>query len=329
MIISRTPLRISFAGGGTDLPEFYNRSMGSVLSTSIDKYIYVIVQSRFDELIVLNYSKKETVTTIHDIEHELIRESLKKTGIQKGIEITTLADIPSQGSGLGSSSSVTVGLLNALYTYQHQQVSTERLAREACEIELDVCQKPIGKQDQYIAAYGGMKIFQFFGTGRKRVEIHPVIMDKRSQDIFQQYLVLFYTGKTRQSSKILTEQKKKMDWKFDTLMKMREQVPQLRKILESQTLYEDVGTLLHQGWTYKKEMSEKISTQGIDYMYEKALNAGAVGGKITGAGGGGFLLLYVPLSKQPAVRQALAEYQQFPFQFELAGSIILLNTGRQ
>jgi len=175
MIISQTPLRISFAGGGTDLPSFYHHEDGWVISSAIDKYIFVIIKERFDNKIYINYSKKEIVDRVDDIEHDLVREAMRKTGVEKGVEITTLADIPSSGSGLGSSSSVTVGLLNALYAYRGELVTAERLAREACDIEINILGKPIGKQDQYIAAYGGVRFFQF--KSNEEVVVEPINLD--------------------------------------------------------------------------------------------------------------------------------------------------------
>ena len=203
MIITQTPLRISFAGGGTDFPDYYRQDTGRVLSTAIDKYLFVIVKERFDNRIYVNYSQKEIVDRIDDLQHELVREAMRKTGVLDGVEITTLADIPSEGSGLGSSSSITVGLLNALYAYQGEQVPAERLAREACEIEIDILGKPIGVQDQYIAAYGGLRLFTFGSEGRvqaDRVNMTDIMRRRLSNN-----LMLFFTNRTRRSSEILEE----------------------------------------------------------------------------------------------------------------------------
>ena len=201
MIISQTPLRISFAGGGTDLASFYRHEEGWIISSAIDKYIFVIVKERFDNMIYINYSKKEIVDSVDEIEHDLVREAMRKTKVERGVEITTLADIPSSGSGLGSSSSVTVGLLNALYAFQGEQVTAERLAREACEIEIDILGKPIGKQDQYIAAFGGIRFFKF--KPNEEVVFDKINLENSFKRKFGANLLLFFTGKTRSSDRIL------------------------------------------------------------------------------------------------------------------------------
>ena len=208
MIISKTPLRISFAGGGTDLPSFYRKDFGSVLSSTIDKYIYVIIKERFDDLIYINWSKKEIVDNPEAIEHDLVREAIKKAGIRKGVEVTTLADIPSEGSGLGSSSSLTIGLLNAFYTYMGEQVSTERLAEEACEIEIDIIGKPIGKQDHYAAAFGGLNEVRF--QKNDEVKVNKIKLSNENLRNFGTHLLLFYTNITRKASRILEEQNRKL-----------------------------------------------------------------------------------------------------------------------
>jgi D-glycero-alpha-D-manno-heptose-7-phosphate kinase len=323
MIISQTPLRISFVGGGTDLEDFWSLEPGKVLSTAIDKYIYVIVKERFDDLIYLNYSEKEVVEKVSDVKHDLVREAMIKAGIEKGLEITTLADIPSEGSGLGSSSSVTVGLLNAFYAYQGKQVTAEQLAKEACEIEIDILGKPIGKQDQYIAAYGGMREINFLPD--KKVTIEAINIKSQNRLVFGSNLLLFYTDITRQSSDILTNQKAETQNKRDILKQIRDQVPRVREILEHGTIYDDIGQILHETWVLKKQITEKISNPLINEMYQKARKAGALGGKISGAGGGGFLLLYVPRDKQNKVRMVLKEYREFPFMLNPDGSKIIFN----
>ena len=323
MIISQTPLRISFVGGGTDLEDFWSLEPGKVLSTAIDKYIYVIVKERFDDLIYLNYSEKEVVEKVSDVKHDLVREAMIKAGIKKGLEITTLADIPSEGSGLGSSSSVIVGLLNAFYAYQGKQVTAEQLAKEACEIEIDILGKPIGKQDQYIAAYGGMREINFLPD--KKVTIEAINIKSKNRLVFGSNLLLFYTDITRQSSDILTNQKAETQNKRDILQQIRDQVPRVREILEHGTIYDDIGHILHETWVLKKQITEKISNPLINEMYQKARKAGALGGKISGAGGGGFLLLYVPRDKQNKVRMVLKEYREFPFMLNPDGSKIIFN----
>ena len=323
MIISQTPLRISFVGGGTDLEDFWSLEPGKVLSTAIDKYIYVVIKERFDDLIYVNYSEKEVVEKISDLKHDLVREAMIKAGIKKGLEITTLADIPSEGSGLGSSSSVIVGLLNAFYAYQGKQVTAEQLAKEACEIEIDILGKPIGKQDQYIAAYGGMREINFLPD--KKVTIEAINIKSKNRLVFGSNLLLFYTDITRQSSDILTNQKAETQNKRDILQQIRDQVPRVREILEHGTIYDDIGHILHETWVLKKQITEKISNPLINEMYQKARKAGALGGKISGAGGGGFLLLYVPRDKQNKVRMVLKEYREFPFMLNPDGSKIIFN----
>lgn len=322
MIISKTPLRISFVGGGTDLPSFYEKDYGAVLSSTIDKYIYIIIKVRFDDLIYVNWSKKEIVNKPDEIEHDLIRETMKKAGIEKSVEITNLADIPSDGSGLGSSSSLTVGLLNAFYAFKGIQVSAERLAKEACEIEIDLLGKPIGKQDQYAAAFGGLNEIQFNKDGS--VKINNVKLPNDKQRVLGSNLLLFYTGITRKADNILSKQKEKTDIIYSKLVKIRNQVPVLKNYLENGKS-DSLGHMLKENWDMKKSLLSSISNKTIDEMYEKALNAGAYGGKICGAGGGGFLLLYVPREKQNDVREAMKEYREIPFMLDKYGSRIIFN----
>jgi len=326
MIISQTPLRISFVGGGTDLEEFWQHQEGKVLSTAIDKYIYVIVKERFDDLIYINYSQKEVVHDISEINHELVKEAMKITGISRGVEITTLADIPSEGSGLGSSSSVTVGLLNAFHQYNGRQVTAEQLAQEACKIEIDILGKPIGKQDQYIAAYGGIREITFNQDGT--VNVDDINVSNGNRRIFGSNILLFYTNITRKSSSILEDQKKNTKQIFNILRKIRDQVKDFRRVLENGAPFDGAGHILHDTWLYKQKLDSKISNDVINKMYQKARNAGALGGKISGAGGGGFLMLYVPREKQNSVREALKNYREFPFMLEPDGSKVIFNIRR-
>ncbi|HDN94687.1 MAG TPA: GHMP kinase [Nitrospirae bacterium] len=325
MIISQTPLRISFVGGGTDLKSFYHKEDGMVLSTAIDKYVYVIVKERFDDKIYINYSIKEIVDDVSQIKHQLVREAMKKIGIDKGVEITTLADIPSEGSGLGSSSTVTVGLLNALYNYVGKQVTLEQIAREACEIEIDICGKPIGKQDQYAAAYGGLNKITFHSD-------ESVSVDKVSlfnKDIIQlgSRLLLFFTNKTRKADAILKKQKRTTGDNLEVLKQMRDIVPTLERSLVMCN-FNKLGKLLHENWLLKKSLVGSISNPEINKMYNKAMDAGATGGKICGAGGGGFLLMYVPKAKQDKVRAALSDYREMHFMLDSFGSRIIFNVRR-
>lgn len=319
MIITQTPFRISFVGGGTDFPDFFREHGGGVLSSAIDKYVYVIVQKRyFDDLIYVNYSKKEIADEVDKIEHELVREAMKKTGVLKGVEITTVADIPIAGTGLGSSSSVTVGLLNALYLFRGIQKSTEELARQACEIEIEHCKKPIGVQDQYIAAYGGLKRFNFNQDGS--VEAKYIELPESKFRDLSNNLMLFYTQKTRKSDTILGEQKNNISQKKEELLALKELVNRLEQSLNNSSGLDDFGKILHENWLLKKKLTDKISNPEIDEMYNRALAAGAVGGKIAGAGGGGFLLLYCPQERQNSVRQALSDFRELHFNLARDGS---------
>jgi len=325
MIISQTPLRISFAGGGTDLASFYRQEEGWIISSAIDKYIFVIIKERFDDKIYINYSKKEIVDCIDEIEHDLVRETMRKTKVESGVEITTLADIPSSGSGLGSSSSVTVGLLNALYAYQGEQVTADRLAREACEIEINILGKPIGKQDQYIAAFGGIRFFKF--RPDEEVIVDKINLENSFKRKFGANLLLFFTGKTRSSDKILIEQKQNTINKLEILTTMKHQAAEIRECIEARK-FDEVGEILAASWSLKKQLASQITNGDIDQMYAQAINAGALGGKISGAGGGGFLMLYCPREKQNKVREALKDFREFPFFLEKYGSKIIFNMGR-
>jgi D-glycero-alpha-D-manno-heptose-7-phosphate kinase len=309
MIISQTPLRISFAGGGTDFHRYYREHEGAVVSSAIDKYVYVVVVPRFDELIIVNYTKKETVENVRDLKHELVREALLRTGVENGLEITTLADVPSEGSGLGSSSTVTVGLLHALYAYKGRLVTAEQLAREACEIEIDICGKPIGKQDQYIAAYGG--VCQFIFRKDDSVDVKPF---RRSPELFHglsRNIMLFYTGRTRKAGNILAVQDQRTDVNLEQLHCLKALALRTAEALDRLRLWE-VGRVLNDGWQLKRQLAEGISNPEIEAMYDLALSAGASGGKICGAGGGGFLLLTCDPAHHKAVRKAMEAYRELP-----------------
>jgi D-glycero-alpha-D-manno-heptose-7-phosphate kinase len=324
VIVVQTPLRISFLGGGTDFEDFYLTEGGAVLSTAIDKCIFVVVKQRFDDMIYVNYSKKDIADSVDKLKHELVREAMRMTGMEKGVEITTLADIPSEGSGLGSSSSVTVGLLHALYAYQGEIKMAETLAKEACQIEIDILGKPIGKQDQYIAAYGNMRFITF---GDNAIEAEKILLSTEDKRRLNENLLLFYTGMTREASTILTEQKANIDAHREVLRQMRKLAFEAKKaVLEGD--FDGFGELLHQGWEFKKQLAGKISNSEIDEMYETARKAGAIGGKITGAGGGGFLLLYCRKERQEGVRRALEGLRELPFRFENYGSKVIFNYRR-
>lgn len=325
MIITQTPLRLSFAGGGTDFRDYYRVGGGCVLSTAIDKYIYVIIKERFDEKIRIGYTRTEMADSVDQIEHELARESLRRVGVTGGVEISTMADIPSEGSGLGSSSSVTVGLLHALYAYRGELVTPERLAREACEIEIDVLGKPIGKQDQYIAAYGGLRRIAF--NADESVTVTSVELPDEPKRRFSESLLLFYTGVTRKADGILSQQKENIAAKAATLDRMKAQTDEIFSALMDGKPNK-VGDILDEGWRNKRQLAERITNTEIDAMYEKALAAGAGGGKIAGAGGGGFLLLYCPVETQSAVRAALYELKELPFALERDGTKVIFNARR-
>jgi D-glycero-alpha-D-manno-heptose-7-phosphate kinase len=324
MIIVQTPLRVSFFGGGTDFPDFFNDEGGCVLSCSIDKYIFVTVKQRFDSLLRIGYTKQEMVESVDEIQHDLIREALRKTGIANGIEITTMGDIPSAGSGLGSSSTVAVGALHALYSFRGDLPTAEQLAREACEIEIDTLGKPIGVQDQYIAAFGGLRYFEFAKSGvySERLQL-PVAQVRR----LNESLMLFFTGVTRKADNILQEQKDNIAERLASLRRLKEMVHQGRAaLLDGQV--DALGELLHEAWEEKKKLASQISNGEIDEMYAAARRAGAIGGKIAGAGGGGFLLLYCPPEKREAVRAALSQLRELPFQIEPDGSKVIFNYRR-
>lgn len=325
MIIVQAPLRVSFLGGGTDFPDYYREDGGAVLSCAIDKYIFVTVKQRFDHLLRIGYTRQEMVERVADIQHELIRESLRKTQIEEGLEITTMGDIPSAGSGLGSSSTVTVGALHALYSYLGELITAERLAQEACQIEIETLGKPIGVQDQYIAAYGGLRLFEFGRDGTVRSEkldLRPGMLMRLNES-----LLLFFTGVTRKADTILGEQKRNIHDRRAILGEMQDMARHARDELVAGRL-EGLGEMLHQGWELKKKLASQISNGGIDEMYAAARKAGALGGKITGAGGGGFLLLFCPPERRSAVRSALAHLQELPFQVERDGSKVIFNYRR-
>ena len=296
-----------------------------MVSTAIDKFVYCIAKERFDEKIYVNWTKKEIVESVDQIEHALVREAMRKVGVTKGIEISFLSDIPAEGSGLGSSSSVTVGVLNTLYHYVGATPTTEQLARDACEIEIEILGKPIGVQDQYIAAFGGLRCFEF-GPGRD-VKVTAVETTRTALEDLDNMLMLFYTGKTRQASSILSQQKSNIGQKAEVLQQMTEQARQVRRLIEAGDI-DGLGTMLHQGWEAKRKLAAGVSSGELDEVYERAVKAGALGGKISGAGGGGFFLLCVPSHKRQAVRQALANLREMPFRLERGGSGIVLNLQR-
>lgn len=325
MIIVQTPLRVSFFGGGTDFPSFFMEEGGCVLSSAIDKFIFLTIKERFDDKLRVGYTRTEMVDDIEELQHELIRESLRTTGIMNGVEITTMGDIPSEGSGLGSSSTVTVGALHAMYAYQGEIISAERLAREACTIEIETLKKPIGIQDQYIAAYGGLRFFEFLPDGEVKTEKVKISTDARRA--MNDNFLLFFTGVGRKSSTILNEQKENIKDRSNELREMKEMAYQARSYVEAEN-FDALGELMNQSWELKKKLAGKISNDQINNLYDKARGAGAIGGKIAGAGGGGFLLLYVPYERQNKVRSVLQDLQELPFRLESDGTKIIFNYRR-
>lgn len=323
MIISRTPLRISFVGGGSDIAAYYKHASGAVVTTAIDKYVYIMVEKQFDGRIIVQYSKTEVVNAVSNIQNNLIREAMKMTGVNKGIHLTSISDVPSEGTGMGSSSAYVVGLLNALYAYQGKHVSPMQLAREACEIEIDILHKPIGKQDQYIAAYGGFRYFQFLTDGS--VSVDPIFCSPATKRKLEQRLLLFYTGVTRSADPILAQQMKRMKTNMDTQSAMGAMVAMagvMRKDLDNNTI-KSFGSLLHDNWELKKTMTDAVTTSAINTWYAKARKKGATGGKILGAGGGGFLLLYAEKRYHDKIKRALSDLTLLPFRFEPWGSKII------
>jgi len=323
MIISKTPLRMSFAGGGSDLKEYYQHRHGAVVSSAIDKYVYIAVNKKHTDIIRVGYSKTEHVKKIDDIEHNLVREALKLVGIDTpGIDIVYMSDmLPAhQGSGLGASSSILVGTLNALYAFKGEHVSADTLAQEACKIEIDILKHPIGKQDQYASAYGGINYIQF--NSDESVFVNPLIFKKNIKDELNKNMILFYTGLNTRSDAILTEQKKNTKDNLHILDKMIELTNDLKTALQNNDLTE-FGDILHKGWVFKQKLSSNISNSTINKYYEKGKKAGAIGGKILGSGGGGFLLFYCEEKNQNKVRKALSNLKETPFKFESQGSKII------
>ncbi len=320
MIITKTPFRISFAGGGSDVPAFYEEHGGCVLSTTINKYIFITIHPYFhNNQTLLKYSQNELVNSIDEIQHSIFHCVLKDMGIH-GVEIGSTADVPS-GTGLGSSSTFTVGLLHSLYSYQGKFASKEKLAREACMVELEKLNKPIGKQDQYAAAYGGLKFYRFNQDGS--VSVEPILMKSSVKKELEENLVMYYTGVTHDATEILKEQSSnsKQQDKVENLKKMCGLAESMRESLNKNDISR-FGEYLHEGWMLKKELASSITNSSFDEIYQKALQNGAVGGKLLGAGGGGFFLFYCPKEKQEALTNALG-LRKFDFAFENDGASIV------
>lgn len=322
MIITRAPFRVSFCGGGSDLPSFYEKYGGCVLSTTIRKYMYLTIHNYFyKNRIVLKYSKTEDVKDFSEIDHKIFKQCLADFNI-KGVEISSMADIPA-GTGLGSSSTFTVALLQLLYTYTGQYVSKYKLAKEACTVEIDKLGKNIGKQDQFAAAFGGLKFYEFMTNGFVKVE--PVVMTPESYLKLENNLMMFYLGGMHSASEILKRQSdniKSMD-KAKVQKQMCDIARKLKDELQNNNV-DAMGELLHDNWMLKKSLAQGISNSFIDNIYDVALDAGATGGKLLGAGGAGFMLFYVPLEKQNHVRKALSCLREMDFEMDNSGASIVM-----
>lgn len=325
MIISKTPLRISFFGGGTDYPDYFKQHGGAVLSTSIDKYVYITVNQPSlisEHRYKATYSKVEHCQTIDEIVHPSIRECLKYLGIVDGIEVHSISDLPAK-TGLGSSSTFTVGLLNALYAYRHQVKSSISLAQEAIFVEQKLIGEKVGVQDQSAAAVGGLNYFEFKQDGS--ITYKPVVLSKERKQLFKSHLLLFYTGVQRFAEDVLKEQidKTKSGEASKDLSHIRKMVDDGYDILTSSRNLIEFGELLHHAWMLKKNLSSSISSNYLDEMYEMALKAGATGGKLLGAGGGGFFLFFAPPEKHDSIRTALYNFKEIYFDFDNDGSKII------
>ncbi len=324
MIIVQTPLRISLFGGGTDFPSFFLKEGGCVLSTSIDKYIFVTIKKRFDDKLRVGYTSTEMVDNVSEIKHELIREAFKLAGISKGVEVNTTGDIPA-GTGLGSSSTVTVGVLHAMFTYLNIPVHPEQLAQLACKIEIETLHKPIGYQDQYIAAYGGFRLIEFGKDGNTNTQV--IKLNGESENQLSDNLLLFYTGVRRQAESILAEQKQNIINSSSILKSLKQMAYSAVEELQKGDI-DCIGHMLHESWQLKKQLASGISNSTINKYYERAMKAGALGGKLTGAGGGGFLLVYAPQEKRSAIRESLQELREVPVNLEPSGSKVIFDYRR-
>ena len=317
-------MRMSFVGGGSDIPAYYHFEEGAVLSTSINKYMYVSVNKKFDGDIRLSYSLTEDVNDVDKIKHPIVRNTLKMLEISGGIEIASMADIPSKGSGLGSSSSYTVGLLNALYAFKNKSISQNELGKLASHVEINLCGEPIGKQDQYSAAHGGINLIKFHSD--ESVTVEPIICKKSFIEQLEKSMLMFYTGITRSASTLLREQSDNMNnsVKRSLIKEMASLSYDLKYMFENDDL-DSVGELLDKNWKLKSQISSGITNPQIDDWYQKGINAGATGGKLLGAGNGGFIMFYVPSEKQKNVINALKNLKRIPFSFDNLGSQIVFN----
>lgn len=327
MLVSRTPVRVSFCGGGTDLAAFYrNHSDGGlVTSLTLDAYIYVTVNRRFDDSVRISYSQTEIVDDFEDLQHELVREAMRMTGVTSGVEVTTIADIPARGTGLGSSSTVTVGLLHALYALAGEEVSAERLAREACEIEIEVLGQTIGKQDQYAAAFGGVNQIAF--NADDTVTVTPLSLDAETLESLSSEFCLVWTGLSRQATPILEQQASNTAERMEQLVAMRGQANSVAEALQNNN-FAQIGQLLGNAWELKRSLASGIANPEIDELYASLIELGCSGGKLLGAGGGGFILVHTPPGVQDAIANSLPN-KVIPLRVSTEGSTILFDDREQ
>ncbi len=320
MIISHTPYRVSLAGGGTDLPAFYRQEPGAVLSLTINRNMYVTLHSRFEPNIRVAYSRTETADTVDELQHEIVRETMRLTNVNGPLEVTTIGDVPG-GTGMGASSSLTVGLINALYAYRGEIVGRARLAEEACKIEIDILGKPIGRQDQYAAAFGGVNYIRF--NPDDTVVVAPVPCRAEVLEEFQKRVLMMYTDHQRDANVILKRQSEGVKDHMNSLRQMRDLAGEMRKALVGDGDLDELSRLLHEGWQLKRSLGFGISNERIDQWYEAARRAGSHGGKLLGAGGGGFLLLMAPPDRHEAIREALGRPRELTFKVDRNGSRII------
>ena len=325
MIISRTPLRVSFCGGGTDIDDFSMSEPkgGRVVSAALSRYVYVTINRRFDDRLRASYSTMEDVDSLDKIQHDLIREALRLTGIDSGIEITTIADIPGQGTGLGSSSTVTVGLLNAMHAFQGREVSKEQLAEEACQIEIDTLGAPIGRQDQYAASFGGVNSIRF---GENGVKVEPIEVSEGFAKKFSENFTLVFTGLTRSASKVLSEESDDRSDKIRRMREIRNHADEAASHIEQENL-DSLGAILNKTWLSKREASSIVTNKQIDDLYNRAISSGAIGAKLLGAGNGGFLLVCGNRHLRGILQRDLGEsHRMFPLEIDFSGSKIIFGT---
>jgi len=324
MILTRTPLRVSLFGGGSDIPSYYEREPGRVLSFTIDKYMYIALCRTAFKGVKVVYNEVELADSVSSVKHSRVRECLRGFGISSHVEISSFCEIPTKGTGLGSSSTFTVGLINALSNLLNMPMGKYDIANLACLIEIESCKEPIGKQDQFAAAFGGANVFGFHKDGVLIVKpaVSNVIIERLNNN-----LMMFYTGLTRNTSDILSAQSKSKT--NDSLLKRMVGMTIDAEIALELGNLDDIGEMLDEGWQLKRQLAYNVSNDFIDMHYKKAMQAGALGGKILGAGGGGYLLFYVPLDKQEAVRQSLSNLEEFKFKFEDTGTTVVYNESKR